>query len=360
MNPSELPPVDIDRPMKLDDSKPLWSRKWLVGLGVGLFLLVTMVMYVVLSLRPVDMSNTTNVRFVVASGETASEIANSLHKADLIRDPFVFQLYTQLTGTKSQLQAGGYVLQRTLSVSDIVEHISSGKTDDVLVTILPGLTLEQLADPEVEGSLAQQGYSAKEIADAFAADYKSNVFAGRPAGSTLEGYIYPETHQTTASSSLESVLQLSFDEFYLQIQQKGIEAKLQQQGLSLRDGIILASIVQKEVSNTTDQKQVAQVFIKRLNEGIVLGSDVTFMYIAEKEGREPSVNDDSLYNTRKHGGLPPGPISNFNLSALEAVANPAPGDYLYFVAGDDGTTHFGRTEAEHEENVAKHCTVLCQ
>ncbi len=360
MNPSELPPVDVSAPMKIDDKQSLWARKWLIGVAVGVFLMIMMVVYVISSLRPVDTSNTSNVRFVVASGETAAEIAQSLHDADLIRDPFVFQLYTQLTGTKSQLQAGGYVLQRSLSVSDIVEHISSGKTDDVVVTILPGLTLEQLADPEVEGSLAQQGYSTKEINDAYAANYQSNVFAGRPVGASLEGYIYPETHQTTASSSLQSVLQLSFDEFYFQIQKRGIEAKLQQQGLSLRDGIILASIVQKEVSNVEDQKQVAQVFTKRLKEGIVLGSDVTFMYIAEKEGREPSVNDDSLYNTRKHGGLPPGPISNFNISALEAVANPAPGDYLYFVAGDDGTTHFGRTEAEHEANVAKYCTVLCQ
>jgi UPF0755 protein len=360
MNPSELPPVDVDRPMKLGDGKPFWTRKWFVVGAVAVFLFAMLIVYVFSSLRPVDTTNTTNVRFVVASGETAAEIAQSLYQAELIRDPFVFQLYTQLTGTKSQLQAGGYVLQRSLSVSDIVEHISSGKADDVVVTILPGLTLGHLADPEVEGSLAWQGYSAEEIADAFAADYQGGLFAGRPAGASLEGYIFPETHQTTASSSLKSVLQLSFDEFYTQIQQKGIEAKLQQQGLSLRDGIILASIVQKEVSNVDDQKQVAQVFIKRLKEGIVLGSDVTFMYIAEKEGREPSVNDDSLYNTRKHGGLPPGPISNFNLSALEAVANPAPGDYLYFVAGDDGTTHFGRTEAEHNDNVAKYCTVLCQ
>lgn len=360
MNLSDLPPVDVSQPLKIDNGKPLWARKWLVAVALGIFLIVMMVVYVVSSLRPVDPSNTGNVRFVVSSGETAAEIAKSLHDAQLIRDPFVFQLYTQVTGTKSQLQAGGYVLQRSLSVADIVEHISSGKTDDVVVTILPGLTLEQLADPEVEGSLAQQGYSSKEIADAYEASYQSNLFSGRPIGATLEGYIYPETHQTTASSSLRSVLQLSFDELYFQIQKKGIEAKLQQQGLSLRDGIILASIVQKEVSNAEDQKQVAQVFIKRLKEGIVLGSDVTFMYIAEKEGREPSVNDDSPYNTRKHGGLPPGPISNFNLSALEAVASPAPGDYLYFVAGDDGTTHFGRTEAEHLANVAKYCTVLCQ
>ena len=173
MNPSELPPVDVSAPMKIDDKQSLWARKWLIGVAVGVFLMIMMVVYVISSLRPVDTSNTSNVRFVVASGETAAEIAQSLHDADLIRDPFVFQLYTQLTGTKSQLQAGGYVLQRSLSVSDIVEHISSGKTDDVVVTILPGLTLEQLADPEVEGSLAQQGYSTKEINDGVRSGHRS-------------------------------------------------------------------------------------------------------------------------------------------------------------------------------------------
>ena len=121
----------------------------------------------------------------------------------------------------------------------------------------------------------------------------------------------------------------------------------------------MASIVQKEVSDPSDQRQVAQVFLKRLKEGTVLGSDVTFLYIAKKEGRSPSVNDPSPYNTRKNGGLPPGPIANFHLSALQAVANPASGDFLYFVAGDDGKTYFSRTEAEHDANVAAHCKKLC-
>ena len=144
------------------------------------------------------------------------------------------------------------------------------------------------------------------------------------------------------------------------IEQKDFENRLRAQGLSLRDGIILASIVQKEVSDVAVQPAVAQVFLKRLRENISLGSDVTFLYIAKKEGREPSIYDPSPYNTRQHKGLPPGPIANFNLAALEAVASPAAGDYLYFVAGDDGATHFARTEAEHKANIAAYCKKLCK
>lgn len=359
MNPSELPPVDTTR---YDSSKFRPNRKHiaLTVLGVLIVLLVGSAVYTISSLGAVNPQSTERVRFVITPGQTATEISQELHAEGLIKDPVVFQLYTQFTGTKSQLMAGGYMLSPSETVSQIVAHMSSGKTDEVSVTILPGYTLEQLADPNYDGSLAQQGFTPQEIASALQASYNSPLLSGKPANSSLEGYIYPETYNIMASDSLQKIIQMSFDELYKQIQKKEVEQKLQQQGLTLRDGIILASIVQKEVSNVDDQRQVAQVFLKRLKEGIVLGSDVTFMYIAEKEGRTPSVNDESPYNTRKYGGLPPGPISNFNLSALEAVANPAPGDYLYFVAGDDGTTHFSRTEAEHIENTRKYCTALCQ
>lgn len=359
MNPSELPPVDSTR---YASTRMQPNRKHIVLTIVGVLavMLIGAVVYVMSSLGAVDPGSSERVRFVISPGQTATEISQELHLEGLIKDPVVFQLYTEFTGTKSQLMAGGYMLSPSETVSQIVAHMSSGKTDEVTVTILPGFTIEQLADPEYAGSLAQQGFSAKEIENALQASYNSPLLSGKPTNSSLEGYIYPETYNIMASDSLQKVLQMSFDELYEQVQKKQIEQKLQQQGLTLRQGIILASIVQKEVSNVDDQRQVAQVFLKRLKEGTVLGSDVTFMYIAEKEGRTPSVNDESPYNTRKFGGLPPGPISNFNLSALEAVANPAPGDFLYFVAGDDGTTHFSRTEAEHIENTRKHCTTLCQ
>ncbi|MEO5691210.1 MAG: endolytic transglycosylase MltG [Candidatus Saccharimonadales bacterium] len=359
MSPADIPPVVIvDNPKT--NNIPVWKRPIIGVIAVILIILIGACVYIMSALGPVDSSSSRNVRFVVTAGESATDIAKSLHDNKLINDPFVFQLYTQLTGKKSQLQAGGYILKKSYSLSEIVDHISSGKTDEVSVTILPGLTLEQLADPEVKGSLAQQGFTRDEITSAYSATYDSKLLEGISANDSLEGYIYPETYRMLASDTLTKIFQLSFDELSELVDEQNITAKLQQQGLSLRQGIILASIVQKEVSDASEQKQVAQVFHKRLKEGVVLGSDVTFMYIAEREGREPSVNDPSPYNTRKNGGLPPGPISNFTFSALLAVAEPAPGDFMYFVAGDDGTTHFAKTQAEHESNVSKYCTTLCQ
>lgn len=336
--------------------------KLLIALSVvgGIIALMTIgVVSFYSSLLPVDGQAQENIRIVIRQGQSASQIAEMLQQHGLIRSKPAFELYTEMTGKNSQLRSGGYILKKSLSVQEIVEHLSSGKTDELRVTFLPGLTIEELADPEVSGSLAQQGFTEREIKNALSKQYSSLLFKDRPPGSSLEGYLYPETYIVSADDTLDHVFSLTFDEFYKQITDNKIEEQLKAQGLTLYQGIILASIVQKEVSDPSDQRQVAQVFLKRLREGTVLGSDVTFFYIAKKEGRTPSVNDPSPYNTRKNGGLPPGPIANFHLSALQAVANPATGDYMYFVAGDDGKTYFSRTEAEHNANVAAHCKKLC-
>jgi UPF0755 protein len=150
------------------------------------------------------------------------------------------------------------------------------------------------------------------------------------------------------------------------ITDNNLVAQFKTQGLSLYQGITLASIIQREVLSvggattpTSDQQQVAQVFFSRLTIGMPLGSDVTFIYGAKKLGVEPISTLNSPYNTRIIAGLPPGPISSPGLTALIATAQPADGDYLYFVAGDDGTTHFGRTLVEHEQNVRQYCTIEC-
>jgi UPF0755 protein len=237
-----------------------------------------------------------------------------------------------------------------------------GNTDEINILILPGLTLSQQLDPEIRNSLAGQGFSQEEIKQAFNASYDHPLFAGKPPETSLEGYIFPETYRINASDPLTVLLKKSFDEVYTRLQKDGMFEKFAAQGLTPYQAFTLASIVQKEVSNPVDQRQVAQVFLKRLHEGIMLGSDVTFIYAAHEMGVEPSVSLDSPYNTRKYKGLPPGPIANMNYSALQAVADPAPGDYLYFVAGDgsdEGKTFFARTEQEHQANVAAHCHTLC-
>ena len=128
----------------------------------------------------------------------------------------------------------------------------------------------------------------------------------------------------------------------------------------MHEGVILASIIEQEVSSDSDRPIVAQVFLTRHKIGMQLGSDVTAFYGAYIAGVEPTVSYDSPYNTRLHSGMPPGPISNVSKSSLHAVASPANTDYLYFVAGDDGKTYFSHTLDMHQELTRQHCKTLCQ
>jgi UPF0755 protein len=104
---------------------------------------------------------------------------------------------------------------------------------------------------------------------------------------------------------------------------------------------------------------VAQVFLTRLHQGMSLGSDVTAFYGSIAAGKSPSLHYDSPYNTLLHTGLPVGPISTVSESSLKAVANPAQTNWLYFVAGDDGMTHFSNTLQQHQDNIAQYCHKLC-
>lgn len=299
-------------------------------------------------------------RITITNGESLQSIAQNLEDHDIIRNAFTFEWYVRFRQAYPNIKAGGFVLTNQQSASDILGKITSDDKEIYMVTIAPGLTLEELADPTITNSLASQGFTKKEIEAAYNAEYKSKLLVDKPSEATLEGYIFPETYQMDFDQTLEDVFERTFDELYGRLERDKLIDAYRAAGLNLHQAITLASVVQKEVKDETDQKQVAQVFLSRLKNDMVLGSDVTFMYAAKKMGVTPSVDLDSPYNTRKYPGLPPGPISNMNYSALQAVASPAPGDYLYFVAGDDGKTYYSRTEDEHNSNVAAHCTVLCR
>ena len=258
------------------------------------------------------------------------------------------------SGDRDKLQAGAYLFTPKQTPQEILSWLVDGKVDTFNVTILPGQTLVG-----IKKSLLKDGFTEADIDAAFTKKYSHALLADKPDTVNLDGYIYPDTYQISSETTAEQLLVRTFDEFYAKIEEKKLRPQLAARGFNLHQGITLASIVQKETSTYSDQRQVAQVFEKRLKEGMPLGSDVTFMYAAELLGQEEAINIDSPYNTRRYAGLPPGAIANFNVTALTAVADPAAGDYLYFVAGDDGTTYFGRTEAEHQSNIDRYCTKLC-
>lgn len=290
----------------------------------------------------------------ITPGSTPPEIGKLLEDKAVIRSAVAFDLHTRLSGTRGKLQAGTYRLSPSESTQQIVSHLTSGKVDQFSITFLPGATLRQHRQV-----LRSADFSESEIDAAFSATYESPLFEGRPAGADLEGYIYGETYNFTTGSSVKQILERTFQEFYDNLQSEELIPKIKSQNLTLYQGLTLASIIQREVLTKSDEKQVAQVFYKRLGMGMMLGSDVTYQYAADKLGVARDTNLDSPYNTRRYEGLPPGPISSPGLGAVEAVATPATGDYLYFLSGDDDVTYFARTFEEHEANIRDHCKVKC-
>jgi len=363
--PAEALPAPVIEPVVIPKKRKLpWWGKLLSVITVLLLLVACLVGWYYFSLTPKTSTTAERrQRVTIEKGETSTTIAAQLEKNGIIRSALAMRLYVEFTGNKDKLQAGGYLLSTSQSVHDIVDHLASGKTDEFNVRILPGFTLDELASDSVKGSLAQQGFSEEEIRAAYAATYSHPLLASKPATADLEGYIFPETYRMNSSSSLQSLFTRSFDELYSRMQKDGTLQAFQAENLTIHQGLTLASMVQKEVSNVADQPQVAQVFLKRLSSGQVLGSDVTYLYAAKKLGVRGTPELDSPYNTRKYPGLPPGPIANMNYTAIQAVAHPAAGDYLFFVAGDGadaGKTFFALTEAEHQANIAAHCHVLCR
>lgn len=351
-------PVSTPKPLPIKPltTKRKWPWKW-IATGVGAFILITataLVSWYAWALQPLDAYSKEQIRITVRSGDTTSVIAETLKKSGVVRSATAFRVYAELSRTKNQLQAGGYIVSPAQSVSDIINHLVSGKTDELTITIPPGASLL-----EINEALQKYGYSNDEITAAFNATYTSPLLADKPEGASLEGYIFPETFKVNPNNGLQSLFERSFDELYARLHKDGMIEKFKAHNLNIHQALTLASIIQKEESDPGDQRQVAQVFYLRLAQDMALESDPTFKYAAKLLGVEPSIGIDSPYNTRKYAGLPPTPIANMNYSALEAVAMPADGNYLYFVAGDDGTTHFSYTLAEHVENIKKYCHDLC-
>ncbi|MBR3323987.1 endolytic transglycosylase MltG [Candidatus Saccharibacteria bacterium] len=242
-----------------------------------------------------------------------------------------------------------------------VAEIANKKAEVFQFTIRPGETIFDVKD-----SLINEGYSVAEVEEAFNADYDFDFLKKRPAGATLEGYLYGETYEFYKSATVKEILTKFLAGMGQVISDNDLEARYAAHGLSLFEGITLASVVQKE-SPAGEHARVAQVFLSRLAYGWKMGSDVTVKYALDVvDPKRTTYTDnaaaltiDSCYNTRLYTGLPCGPISNPNLTSLLAVADPSDTSYLFFLTGDDGLMYYSYTESEHNQNAALHCQNLC-
>jgi UPF0755 protein len=375
---------DHDAASQKVSKKKRCLRRWMIIL-IAVMVFLTAVFAVLfkwyeMQLKPVS-SDSNKVSVTVEDGSSVSVVANTLASKNLIRNRLAFEVYVRLNN-KNSIKAGTCMIAPSESVADIVNRMNNGCHDFKTITFYPGGTLEsskykasQSSDgvdkTSVRYILRQADYSDNEISNAFKAKYDSPLFADRPSGSSLEGYVFGETYQFTGDATAKDVLQTVFDHMYKVVQKNDLVNKFKAQGLTLYQGLTMASIVERELGcedkPTVERKNrcyqyqrgIAQVFITRYKKKMQLGSDVTFIYAADKAGVKPKVDIDSPYNTRKHTGLPPTPIATPGELSLKAVADPAPGDNLFFIAGDDGLIYFAKTDEEHKNNIDKYCQKLC-
>ncbi|UTX51561.1 endolytic transglycosylase MltG [Candidatus Saccharibacteria bacterium TM7i] len=332
-----------------------WAKRGIVSAIIAFIVLILGVaIWYGVQLLPANMKNKDRVAVEISMGSTPDVIAKKLKQSGVIRNELVFLATTRIQGVQNKLQAGTYRLSPSESMFSIVDHLVKGVTDTFDVTFLPGATVK-----ENKTALMKAGYDKQEVDEAFAAHYDSPLFDGKPKDADLEGYIYGDTYKFGMGLPAKKVLEKVFAEFYSIISERRLDKGYEKKGLTLYQGITLASIIQREAVGG-DEPQIAQVFYKRLAEKMPLGSDVTYQYIADKMGVPRDINIDSPYNTRRYAGLPPGPISSPGLAALRAVSLPAEGEYLYFLSGDDDVTYFAKTLQEHEANIKNHCQKKCQ
>lgn len=319
----------------------------------------------------VDADECDDTVFAVLTGSSVSDVANELKEAGLIRDSLVFQIYFRLNAHGESLKAGEYTLNKSMSVAEIAEMLLAGSRDNVFsFTFFPGENIFDLRE-----KLLLYGYTDDEITAGLNADYSGKsyawVFEGRPEDASLEGYLFGDTYEFYKGDKVENIIGRLIEEMAEVVEENDLKAKFEAQGLNLYEGITLASVVQREANNATDQAKVAKIFYNRLAEGMPLGSDVTTIYAIDlvdpdrlsEMSEEEKINFDSPYNTRNPSviGLPYGPISNPGIEALLAAATPdeEAAAYYYFLTGDDGLMYYGITLEEHNQNIHQYCQVLC-
>ncbi|MDO4870835.1 MAG: endolytic transglycosylase MltG [Candidatus Saccharibacteria bacterium] len=336
-------------------------KKVIAAFGVFL-IIVIIVAFIWQSLQP---ANSQTVIITIKNGDSVSDIIDQLVEKKVFSNAPIIKMYLKLTNKKLALQIGEHQIKPRLANIDAVFELFTKESDNTRnISFFPGATInfrhsETDTVPSHREVLRNAGYDDEMIDRAFESYRSHQLFKMMPDAKNLEGLIFADQFNVYKHDTAEQILKYSFDEFVQKIKDNNLEAAFEKQGLTLYQGIILASIVEREVYKSEDRPIVAQVFLKRWYSGQNLGSDVTYQYACRRIGVENNLYINSPYNTRQNKGLPPTPIASPSLESLLAVANPAKTNYLYFVAGDDEKTYFAENYEQHSQNVSNYCIKKC-
>lgn len=306
-----------------------------------------------------------SVTFHIDPGETPTQIGNDLYNLRLIRSTIAFDLYTRLNDAGPKFQAGAFVLNTNMSLSQIVTALQHGRPDEKTITFPEGFPLfyqAQKVDQKNLGQVTGADYLRAARDPALAQKYS---FLPQAASGDFpyEGYLFPDTYLVDPTAGSAGLVRAQLDQFDVVFgsdwRAQIAQATAARPKEDMRTIVILASMVDREANNktSTDRGNVCSVYYNRLRQGMTLGVDATLLYALHRLSPEPTAAEldlDSPYNTRKHAGLPPGPISNPGTAALAACINPPTTSFLFYFTDTQGSTHFETNEADFEADKQKY------
>lgn len=336
--------------------------------------------YVLDSLLPIDANSKKYVTVGIPEGSNVQEIGTTLEKAGLVKHGLIFSFYAKYKNY-TDLKAGYYNLQKSMSTEDLLKELQKGGTDEpqepvlATLTIPEGYTLDQIA--QAVGQL-QGDFKESLTAEAFLAKVQDETFISQAVAKyptlleslpvkdsgaryRLEGYLFPATYSIKESTTIESLI----DEM-LAAMDKNLSpyySTIKSKNLTVNELLTIASLVEKEGAKTEDRKLIAGVFYNRLNRDMPLQSNIAILYAQGKLGQNISLaedvaidtNIDSPYNVYKNVGLMPGPVDSPSLDAIESSINQTKSDNLYFVADvTEGKVYYANNQEDHDRNVAEH------
>ncbi len=289
----------------------------------------------------------------IRPGTGTRAIGELLAAAGVVRDPLTFRAALWMSGRATRLQAGEYRFTDPETPASVIGKLARGEVFVLPVTIPEGLTIKEM-------SKIFEGKGFGSAGDFVQAARNPALIRGLdPEARDLEGYLFPETYPLSRHTNAPRLVRLMTDAFERAFSPELREAA-RARGLSTRQVVTLASIVEKETANPDERPLIASVYENRLRIGMALQCDPTVIFALERAGRyhgnlhHDDLSFDSPYNTYRYPGLPPGPIAAPGRASLAAVVHPADSKYLYFVSRNDGSHEFAATLEEHNRNVQKY------
>lgn len=316
------------------------ARKLIVGLVFVTIVFFSVKLYWDHLLTPANTTDKATRTFVVNRGESLASVADKLEGHGLIKSSLAFKQLAKTSGLAGRLQPGSFLLSPSMSAREVIEQLTVGVVDK-WVTLLEGWRIEQMA----EQLNADLGINSQEFIKV-----------------ATEGYMFPDTYLFSpkiTASEISQKLYFNFDQKY----SPELKTKIRKVGLTPEQGIILASIVEREARSDEARAMVASILLKRYKIGMGLNVDATIQYALGYQPQEKNwwkrhltatdLKIDSPFNTYLYKGLPPTPICNPSLSSLKAVAlADSLTPYLYYYHDSQGKAHYSKTLKEHNQNVA--------